>query len=351
MHPEGAGAEGARRSNPMTHTQLEKNVNIKETISVYTNNSKVLIRSRTLFLRALSITFITGGLFLGSLSSVSATEQTTFKSPAAAVDALATALAKEDEKALLTIFGEEHKEALIGGDLAASRVDRETITEALQERNELRNDSNKSKTLLIGSKAWPFPFPLIKEGNVWRFDTEAGIEEVVNRRIGRNELNAIEICRAYVDAQVEYSSVDHDGDEVLEYAQKIASSKGKQDGLYWEEAKGKTLSPFGPLVADAKDYLEDHEPGDPFKGYYYKIITRQSANAPGGRYDYIINGNMIAGFAMIAFPADHGNSGIMSFICNHQGKVFQKNMGSDSDLIAGGVVVYDPDASWTQTKD
>ena len=318
---------------------------------MYTNNSKVLIKPRTLFLRALSITFITGGLFLGSLSSASAAGQKTFTSPKAAVEALVTVLAKDDMKALLDMFGKQHEEALIGGDANASKANRKMISRALQKTYQLRNDSSKSKTLLVGPKEWPFPFPIVKEGSAWHFDTEAGIEEIVTRRIGRQELNAIEICRAYVDAQIEYASADHDADEVLEYAQKIASSKGKKDGLYWEDRKGEALSPFGPLVADAKDYLEGHDPGDPFKGYYYKIITRQGANVPGGRYDYIINGNMIAGFAMIAFPADHGNSGVMSFVCNHQDKVFQKNLGPDSDLIGAGIDEYNPDATWTEVKE
>jgi hypothetical protein len=217
--------------------------------------------------------------------------------------------------------------------------------------HKLRDDGKNRKVLYIGDQAWPVPFPLVKENGSWRFDTEAGIEEVINRRIGENELNAISICRAYIDGQIEYSSVDHDGDEVLEYAQLIPSTEGKKDGLFWESGDNEELSPFGPLVADAKDYLEGREPGDPFKGYYYRIITRQGADAPGGRYDYIINGNMIAGFALIAFPADGGNSGIMTFTCNHQGKVYQKNFGEDSDLIAAGIDEYNPDASWSEVKD
>jgi hypothetical protein len=217
--------------------------------------------------------------------------------------------------------------------------------------HKLRDDGKNRKVLLIGPKAWPFPIPLVKEGKIWRFDTEAGIEEVINRRIGKNELNAIAICKAYIDAQIKYSSADRDGDDVLEYAQQIASTEGKKDGLFWEVRESDELSPFGPLVADAKNYLEDHEPDDPFKGYYYKIITRQGSNAPGGRYDYIINGNMIAGFSLIAFPAEHNNSGVMTFICSHQGNVYQKNFGEDSDLIAAGIDEYNPDASWSEVKD
>jgi len=240
---------------------------------------------------------------------------------------------------------------LIGGDPIASRENRKQASEKAQAMHKLRDDGKNRKVLYIGDQAWPVPFPLVKENGSWRFDTEAGLEEVISRRIGENELNAISICKAYIDAQIEYSNVDRDGDEVLEYAQLIPSTEGKQDGLFWQAEDNEELSPFGPLVADARDYLEGREPGDPFKGYYYKIITRQNLDAPGGRYDYIINGNMIAGFALIAFPADYDNSGIMTFMCSHQGKVYQKNHGEDSDLIAAGIDEYNPDASWSEVKD
>ncbi len=173
---------------------------------------------------------------------------------------------------------------------------------------------------------------------------------MIIRRIGRNELSAVEICQAYMEAQIQYARTDRDGDDVREFAQTILSDEGQMGGLYWEAGDGEELSPFGPLVAEARDYLEGREVGDPFKGYYYKILTRQGAKAPGGRYDYIINGNMIAGFALIAFPADHGNSGIMTFVCNHQGKVYQKDLGEDTDLIAGGMVVYNPDSTWSEVR-
>ncbi len=278
-------------------------------------------------------------------------EQKTFKTADEAVDEFIAALGKDDVNSLLDIFGREYEEELIGGDRIASRESIEQAYEKAKDMHKLRDDGKDRKILYVGSEAWPFPFPLVKENGTWHFDTDEGIEEVVSRRIGRNELNAIEICRAYMDAQIEYSSVDRDGDEVLEYAQKIGSTEGKKDGLFWESGDNEELSPFGPLVADAKDYLEGREPGDPFKGYYYKIITRQGEHAAGGRYDYIINGNMIAGFAFIAFPADHDNSGIMTVMCSHQDKVYQKNLGEDSDLIAAGIDEYNPDASWSEVKD
>jgi len=277
--------------------------------------------------------------------------QKTFATADEAVDEFIAALGKDDLDTLLDIFGREYEEELIGGDPIASREAIKQAYEKAKDMHKLRDDGKDRKILYVGSEAWPLPYPLVKKNGSWHFDTEAGIEEVVNRRIGKNELNAIEICREYMDAQIEYSSVDRDGDGVREYAQKIGSTEGKKDGLFWEAEGDEELSPFGPLIADSKDYLEGREPGDPFKGYHYKIITRQGANAAGGRYDYIINGNMIAGFAFIAFPADHDNSGIMTFMCSHQNKVFQKNLGEDSDLIAAGIDVYNPDESWSKVED
>lgn len=281
-------------------------------------------------------------------AKVLAAEQLTYKTPDAAVASLVAAVAADDTEKLFDIFGREFEDELVGGDDIEFRETLKILASALAEAASLHDDAADAKTLIVGAKAWPFPFPLVRQAAVWRFDTAAGIEEVINRRIGRNELEAIEICRAYVDAQVQYASADRDGDDVREFAQKVSSEDGKKDGLYWEAGDGEELSPFGPLVAEARDYLEGREVGDPFHGYYYKIITRQSDVAPGGRYDYIINGNMIAGFALIAFPADHGNSGIMTFICSHQGKVYQKDLGEDSDLIAGGIAVYNPDSTWSE---
>lgn len=280
------------------------------------------------------------------ISTAQAADQAIFKTADMAVDALAKALAQDDTEALLNIFGKEYEYELTDDD----KISRERAAQAIKQKNELRDEGADKKVLYMGRETWPLPFPLVKTEAGWHFDTEAGIEELVNRRIGRNELNAIEICQLYIDAQVEYANTDRDGDEVREYAQRIASTPGKKDGLFWKEVEGEVLSPFGPLVADAKDYLVDREPGDPFKGYYYKVITRQGSEAIGGRYDYIINGNMIAGFALIAFPAEHGNTGIMTFTCSHQGKVYQKDFGEDSNLIAAGVDEYNPDSSWEEVK-
>jgi len=285
---------------------------------------------------------------LGSSDAAQAqtAEQKTFATPEAAVEALVTSLNADDASDIIEILGPAHEKSLIGGDEIAMRENRKRAGAAATEKAVLRDAGEGRKILVIGNKNWPVPFPIVQVGERWRFDTEAGLEELVNRRIGRNELNAIKICREYIDAQVDYASKDRDGDQVLEYAQQVMSREGQKDGLYWDSVAGEELSPFGPLIADARNYLDGREPGDPFMGYYFKIITHQGGDAIGGRHDYIINGNMVAGFALIAFPADHHNSGVMTFICSHTGRIHQKDLGPDGDLIAGAVAVYNPDSSW-----
>jgi hypothetical protein len=187
---------------------------------------------------------------------------------------------------------------------------------------------------------------LVETDGAWRFDTAEGIEEIINRRVGRNELAAIALARAYVDAQIEYARADRDGDGVLEYAQRLASTPGQRDGLYWEDVEGDELSPFGPLVKGAESYLETKQPGDPLRGYYFKILTKQGENPPGRRHDYVIGGNMIAGFGLVAYPADYGNTGAMTFVVSHRGQVHEKDLGPFT-----GMPAYDPDDSWTEAEE
>ncbi len=297
-------------------------------------------------------------LAVGQESQAMAAEadmQKVFKTPEAAVDALLEALRKNDNNALLDIFGHQYKELIVSTDKVAAREDRERVYEAAQEKKTLHRQSEGKIVLVIGRNEWPVPFPIVREKSGWRFEAEEGFEEVLNRRIGEHELNAIATAGAYVEAQVEYASEDRDGDEVLEYAQRLGSSKGKKDGLYWEvdPASGEELSPFGPFLANAGDYLdlENRKPGDPYKGYYFKVLTRQGENSPGGRYDYIINGNMIAGFALIAFPADYGSSGVMTFIVSQQGKVYEKDLGEETRFIGNALEVYNPDRTWTEVSE
>ena len=204
--------------------------------------------------------------------------------------------------------------------------------------------------LVIGDEAWPVPIPLVRTGDRWRFATEEGADEIVNRRIGGNERNAIYVLRAYIDAQRAYAARDRDGDGVLQYAQKLASAPGKRDGLFWpaDTAKGEEASPFGPLVAESSAYVKGHVAGDPYRGYHFRILTRQGKNAPGGAYSYVINGRMIAGFAMVAYPAVHGATGVMTFIVSHNGKVFEKDLGKDSAAIGAKMAAFDLGAGWKE---
>jgi hypothetical protein len=271
--------------------------------------------------------------------------QRTFTTPEAAAEAFLEAVERDDVDAVLAILGREYQDAIITPDWDAQRDARMEIAEAAKERQELSEVEEGVVQLILGAEDWPLPISIVREEGVWRFDTEEGIEEIVNRRIGRNELVAIAIARAYLDAQIEYAREDRDGEGVLEYAQRLASTPGEKDGLFWEAKSEDDLSPFGPLARGAERYLETIEPGDPIKGYYFHVLTRQGENPPGGRYDYVINGNMLAGFALVAFPADYGNSGVMTFVVSHHGKVYQKDLGEFT-----GMDEYDPDESWTEVE-
>jgi hypothetical protein len=306
--------------------------------------------------RALAAWMAIGILLLGALAdrpalATSQEPQATFGTPEAAVEALLTALKNNDEEALLAIFGREHADKLLSKDKAAAQPSRQRLYEAAQEARTLRKDSDDRIVLVIGREAWPVPIPLVREGNAWRFNTDEGIEEILSRRIGENELNAIEVCRAYITAQWQYARTIRDTSAVRKFAQRLGSSPAKQDGLYWDAASDGEVSPFGPLVAEAAPYLKGRKPGDPYKGYYFKVLTRQGSNVPGGRYNYVINGNMIAGFAMVAYPAEYGNTGITTFVVSHHGKVYQKDLGAKTRTMAEAMKEYNPDKTWKEVED
>ena len=296
-------------------------------------------------LRRLALIFL-----LAMPVAATAAEQRTFATPEAAVDALHAALKANDEAALSAIFGDRHKEMVASGDAAQNAADRAKAAEALTAFRVLDSRGEDRRVLLMGINAWPLPIPLVRNGSVWRFATEEGVEEMINRRIGGDENSAIEVMRAYVDAQRQYASVDRDGDGVLQYAQKLASTPGKQDGLYWpaDAVKGEEESPFGPLIAASAAYRKGHAKGDPYRGYHFRILTRQGKSAAGGAYSYVINGRMIAGFAMVAYPHLYGASGVMTFIVNHNGKVFQKDLGKDSEKIGAAMTSFDPGPGWKE---
>ena len=278
--------------------------------------------------------------------------QTTFASPEEAVSALKAAVTAGDKTALPKLFGPASSEFSSGDDVA-DKTAYALFAKRLGKLTNLVKRSDSTVILYVGAENWPFQFPIVRAGDRWFFDGDAGLEEMFNRRIGANELHTIKVCREYVRAQREYADEDRDGDEVLEFAQRSFSTAGKKDGLYWPSADDSEESPFGPIVAYASAGSYNVLRGEPrpFHGYYFRILTRQGAQAPGGAYGYVINGNMIGGFAMVAYPAIWGNSGLTTFIVNHQGKVYQKDLGPRTAAIAAGMRAYNPDATWTLVEE
>jgi Protein of unknown function (DUF2950) len=283
-----------------------------------------------------------------------AADKQTFASPEDAVNALVTAARNDDTNALHAIFGPTGRE-LVSPDVVQATTGFKHFVQNLAEKTQLITNTDADLTLEIGTNGWPFPIPLVKQNGQWFFDTEAGRQEILNRRIGRDELGAIAVCRAYVDAQREYAGEDR-GSGILEYAQHLRSTPGTHDGLFWPAKPGEDLSPLGPLVAQAhaEGYHRTakmmNQEQAPYHGYYFKILTRQGKHAPIGKYNYVINGHMIAGFAFVAWPAEWGNTGVMTFIVNQQGKVYQKNLGSKTAKIATAMTAYDPDDTWTPVQ-
>jgi len=297
------------------------------------------------FLRRLAL-----ALIVAVPLTAAAAPQATYATPEAAVDALMAALKTDTDSAMIAVFGEEHKDLIVQSDRAATSATRAKVLAAMQTLRVLKEPSPNRRVLVIGDEAWPMPIPIVRAGDRWRFATEEGADEIVNRRVGGNERNAIYVLRAYVDAQRAYAAKDRDRDGVLQYAQKVTSAPGKHDGLYWpaDAAKDEEVSPFGPLIADGGAYAKGRVAGDPYRGYYFRILTRQGKNAAGGAYSYVINGRMIAGFAMVAYPAEYGNSGVMSFIVSHNGKVYEKDLGKDSTAIGAKMTAFDPGAGWKE---
>jgi hypothetical protein len=281
-------------------------------------------------------------------------KQKSFKSPEEAVRALVAAVKENDTKELLMIFGRAGKELIFSGDEVADRAWRDRFVKAYEEMSKLVSESETKIILHVGNGDWPYPIPVVKRGENWIFDTKAGKEEILNRRIGRNELNAIQVCLAYVDAQREYIMEDRDENKLLEYAQRLISREGKKNGLYWEAKEGEAPSPLGPLMAKAaaEGYTGKRPLGKrtPYHGYYYKILKAQGKNARGGEYDYVVNGKMIGGFALVGYPPKYGDSGIMTFIVNQDGVVYEKDLGKDTEKIASAIKKFDPDETWKKVK-
>jgi hypothetical protein len=279
-----------------------------------------------------------------------------FATPEDALKGLVEAVKTHDKAALEQIFGPSAKD-LRASDEVQAAAEFEKFSKHVAEKTNLVKENDSKAIIYIGNENWPFPIPLVKKNDQWLFDTEAGKEEILNRRIGEDELTAILVCRTYVKAQREYILKDWDGDGILAYAQKLRSDPGKKNGLFWRHTPGEPVSPLGEFVAQAR--VEGYKKGKsvfkeqpmPFHGYYFKTLTRQGKNAPGGKYNYIVNGNMVGGFALAAFPSNWGKSGVMTFIVNQQGKVYQKNLGPDTMKTAQDMKSYDPDETWTLVKE
>jgi hypothetical protein len=275
--------------------------------------------------------------------------QKTFSSAEEASNALVTAERSNDEKALLDILGSDGKQIVSSGDEAEDAQSRANFVEKYREMHRLVKEPDGTTTLYIGAKNWPTPIPLVDKGNVWYFDTDAGKKEILYRRIGRNEMSTIRVCQELVAAQKEFSSTQHN-----EYAQKIFSDEGQHNGLYWKASAGEAASPIGPLVASA--FANGHAKNQdgaptPYRGYYYLILTRQGKNGPGGAKSYVVNGKMTEGFAFAAYPAEYKSSGVMTFLVNQDGVVYEKDLGKKTDVHAKSMKEYNPDSSWQKAEE
>jgi hypothetical protein len=300
--------------------------------------------------RLVATVLVAASLAAGWGSSASgAPTQRRFASVEEAATALIDAFRTGQQGALLALLGEEGKELVGSGDPVADRRRQERFVAAYDEQHRFEAGGGKV-VLVVGRDDFPFPIPIVPDGPSWRFDTAAGKEEILNRRIGRNELNAIQVALAYVDAQREYYTRAPDGDGLLHYARTFASSQGKRDGLYWPTKPGEPPSPLGPLVARARaeGYSKRSEAPVPYWGYYYRILTAQGKDAPGGAYSYIAHGRLMGGFALVAYPAQYGLSGVMTFIVNHEGVVYQKDLGPRTAAIAKAMKEFNPDSTWTK---
>ena len=277
--------------------------------------------------------------------------QQSFPSPDEAVKALVVAVRANDVKALLSILGPESRALISSGDEAADRTGRDKFLKAFNVANTFQQESADEMTLCVGADSWPMPIPIVKKGSLWMFDVRKGKQEILNRRIGRNELHVIDILNAYVYAQHEYATKDCGRSGKVEFAQRIISSKGKHDGLFWEAKDGEQESPLGPLVAQAAKEGYANPNLQPFHGYYFKILKGQGKHAHGGAYNYVIKGRMILGFAIISYPAEYGNSGVMTFMVNQEGVIFQKNLGRNTKRLSEAMKIFDPDKTWSKAED
>jgi hypothetical protein len=300
------------------------------------------------------LAFILIAVFLSVPASAAVTKQKTFISPEKAVLALVDSLKKNNQIALTALFGPNSGKLVSSGDPVDDQSSRERFLAAFEESQRLDREGKKKAVLVVGKNEWPFPIPLVMNKNRWRFDTKAGMQEILDRRIGRNELDTIQSCLAIIDAELEYAMNDYDGNGLLDYAAKFLSDPGKKNGLYWQTGEGETPSPLGELVVKAKatGYLnkKSGEGPSPYHGYLYRILTGQGKHAEGGAYDYMVRGHLLGGVAVIAYPAQYGASGVMTFIVNHDGIVYQKDLGRKTAETAFAIKLFDPGPGWKKVE-
>jgi hypothetical protein len=278
-------------------------------------------------------------------------DQQNFATPEAAVQALVKAAQAKDEKALLRLLGPVAEPLVDSGDPVADRNARDRFLASYKAKNSLDKSAAGKATLVVGEDEWPFPIPVAQREGRWFWDGAAGAEEIINRRIGENELATIQSCLAYVDAQREFYVRNVQKDPLQHFANKLISSTGKKDGLYWPAGDGESPSPLGEEFAQARaeGYLQTGAPrGSPYHGYIYRLLVRQGPAAVGGAYEYMVNGELLGGFGLIAFPAEYGSSGIMTFIVNHDGVVYSKDLGPHTEQVAMGIAEFNPDSLWKQ---
>lgn len=291
-------------------------------------------------------------VLIASLLALTACSQKpqNFETPEAAVQALIEAAKTDGDRALLKVLGKSAKPIVDSGDPVADKNARERFVEAYAAANSLDKSVEDAIALEVGEDKWPFPIPIVKGEKGWYFDSEAGAEEIINRRVGENELDTIQSCLAYVDAQREYYMRNAQNDPLQHYASRLISTDGKKDGLYWPAAENEEQSPLGEGFAQARaeGYLSQggSMKGVPFHGYIYRMLTKQGPNATGGAYEYLVNDQLLGGFGVVAFPAEYGNSGVMTFIVNHDGVVYSKDLGADTAKLAMAIDAYDPGPDW-----
>jgi DUF2950 family protein len=297
------------------------------------------------------ITLLAGAAMLVLALSSLAQAQQRFSTPEAAVDALAKAARSGDGKTIVNILGPGSADLVSSGDPVADVNRRQEYLAAYDAGHRIVTEAGKGATLIVGPNDWPFPIPMVQRDGQWIFDVAAGREEILARRIGENELSTMKALLAYYDAQNDYADMFKSKSGQAVYAQRVVSSPGKKDGLYWPTSGNEQPSPLGEAVAAATQRGYRPGAGEPFFGYYYKILTRQGPAAPGGTVDYVVKGDMIGGFAAVAYPAEYGNSGIMTFMINHNGDIYEKDLGDNTAQAASRITSFDPDHTWRKVVD